>query len=145
MKFDWMTVLKLLAALVISGFVWTQDNQLALLTIVSIVVVWGVKFYANRTQKKVGKLFLTSLLLVLSVGCALLFQGFALPAFPVFDGDVLVFAGALIAWAGALISSGSQLFAYATGLYNILLADVLKKLEETPMFTGMLKRLNAKG
>jgi hypothetical protein len=132
MKFDWQTVLKLIATLVISGFVWTQDNQLAVLTLAAIVVVWLVKFIAARTGKQIGKAQLTGALLLIAVASAVLFQGFAIPALPQFDTDLIVYIESIFTWLGALLASGGELFAYATGLYNFLLADVLKRLEPTP-------------
>jgi hypothetical protein len=139
-KFDWMTALKLIAVLVISGFVWTYDNQLVMLSLLSMVLVWGVKVYRERTGRKVSKFHLTGVLLAISIGFAFLFQGFTLPAFPIFDGDVILFANALFAWAGLLLAAGREVFAFATGLYNLLAADVFKKLEETPALSRFLQK-----
>lgn len=132
MKFDWQTVSKIVLALVASGFVWTQDNQLALLSLIAIAVVWVIRLIAQKTGKTVNKFHLSIVLLVVSIGCALLFQGFVMVPFPGFEGDLILFVSALFTWLGALLTSGAELFAVATALYNILLSDVLKQLEPSP-------------
>jgi hypothetical protein len=139
-KFDWMTALKLIALLVISGGMWNQDKQLVALSLASMVVVWGVNLYAERTGRTVSKFHLTGVLLAISIGFAFLFQGFGLPAFPIFDGDLISFANAFFAWAGLLLAAGKEVFAFATGLYNLLAADVFKKLEETPALSRFLRK-----
>lgn len=132
MKFDWQVFAKLLLALIASGFVWTQDNQLALLSLIAIVIVWSVKMLSVKTGMKVNKFHLSLVLLAISIGCAFLFQGFTITPPPGFDGDLIPFISAIFTWLGAVLTSGSSLFAVATALYNILLADVLKQLEPAP-------------
>lgn len=127
-NFDWKTALKILAALVITGFVWTQDNQVAMLTLAAMAIVWGVKFYSAKSGKTLGKSWLTGILLAVSVAFSLLFQPVNLPPFPAYGGDAQVFVQALIVYAGALLVLGEQIFALATGLYNILLGKVLDGL-----------------
>lgn len=138
-KFDWLSALKIMAALVISGFVWTQDNQAALLSLAAMLLVWGIKVYAARSGKRLGKEWLTGILLAVSVAFAYLFQPVEIPPFPVYSGDVLGFAQACFVYAGDVLAVSGSVFALATGLYNILLAQVLGGLSD-----AMLLRMRVK-
>lgn len=133
-KFDWKIALKIFAALVIGGFVWTQDNQVAALTLAAMGIVWGIKTYSQSTGQVLGKAWLTGILLTISVGFALLFQPVTVQGFPIYDGDVFAWINAVFGWLSALLALGGEVFALATGLYNILLAKVLDGLS-----TAMLK------
>lgn len=128
-EFNWKDALKVIATLVITGFVWTVDNQMALISLGAMAIVWGVKFYALQTGKQIGKVGLTGILLALSILFALIFQPVTVMGFPVFDGDTINYVNAVFGWLGALLLLGKETFAIATGIYNILLSDVLKKLE----------------
>ena len=131
-KFNWSDAVKIVLALIASGFVWTVDNQLALLALAAMVIVWLVKVYTLKSGKTIGKFGLTLVLLALSIGFAFLFKPVSVMGFPVWDGDMINFINAWFGWLGALLLVGKETFAVATGLYNILLADVLKKLEPVP-------------
>lgn len=134
--FNWGDAMKIIATLVISGFVWTVDNQLALISLGAMVIVWCVKFYALKTGKQIGKFGLTLILLALSIVFALIFQPVTVMGFPVFDGDTISYINAVFGWLGAALLLGKSTFAVATGLYNILLADVLAKLEPEVLLPG---------
>lgn len=136
LEFEWKDAAKIVATLVITGFVWTVDNQLALLSLAAMAIVWFVKYYALQTGKQVGKVGLTATLLALSIGFALLFQPVTVMGFPVFGGDMISYINAVFGWLGSLLLIGKETFAIATGLYNILLSDVLKKLEPVPALEG---------
>ena len=137
-EFNWGDAMKIIATLVITGFVWTVDNQLALISLGAMVIVWGVKFYALKTGKQIGKFGLTSILLALSIVFALIFQPVTVMGFPVFDGDTISYINAVFGWLGAALLLGKSTFAVATGLYNILLADVLAKLEPAAALPGSI-------
>ena len=139
-KFDWMTALKILAALVITGFVWTQDNQVALLSLAAMGIVWGVKLYAAKSGKALGKEWLTGILLAVSVAFAYLFQPVALPPFPVYGGDVLGFVQAIFVYASDVLAVSGGVFALATGLYNILLAKVLAGVSDAALLRMRLTK-----
>ena len=128
MKMNWTSVLQIFFALAISGFVWTQDNQLAVLTLAAMVIVWGIQFAGNKWNWHPGKTWLTVILLGVSVLFSILFQPVTLPALPIYSGDVIAFVGAILIYAGGLLALGSKVFALATGLYNILLAKVTEDL-----------------
>jgi len=138
-KFNWQDAVKIVLALVATGFVWTVDNQMAMLALAAMIIVWGVKFYTLKTGKTIGKFGLTMTLLALSIGFALVFQPISIQGFPVFSDDLVSYIEAIFGWLGALLLVGKEVFAVATGLYNILLADVLKKLEPVPAEPVLLK------
>jgi len=144
LEFNWKDASKIVATLVITGFVWTVDNQLAVLSLAAMVIVWGVKSYALQTGKQVGKVGLTATLLALSIVFALIFQPVTVMGFPTFDGDMVAFINAVFGWLGTLLLIGKETFAIATGLYNILLADVLKKLEPVPALEGTASARSAR-
>lgn len=131
-KFNWSDAAKIILALIASGFVWTVDNQMALLALAAMVIVWLVKIYAVKTGREIGKFELTLVLLVISIGFAFLFQPVSVDAIPSYGGDVIGYINAWFGWLGSFLLIGKSTFAIATGLYNILLADVLKKLEPEP-------------
>ena len=131
-KFNWQDAVKIVLALVATGFVWTVDNQLAVLALAAMIIVWVVKFYTLRTGNTIGKFGLTMTLLALSIGFTLIFNPVSIQGFPVFGEDMVSYIEAIFGWLGALLLVGKEIFAVATGLYNILLADVLKKLEPAP-------------
>lgn len=128
-KFDWKDAVRIVMALVASGFIWTVDNRLAVLSLAAMVIVWLVKFYALKTGKSVGKFTLTLVLLALSIVGALVFEPVSVPLLPTFSGDVFIYINSIFGWLGAMLLIGKEVFAVATGLYNILLAKVLEKLE----------------
>lgn len=138
-KFNWSDAAKIILALIASGFVWSVDNQMALLALAAMVIVWLVKVYVLKTGKEIGKFGLTLVLLALSIGFAFLFQPVSVMDFPLWDGDVINYINAVFGWLGAFLLVGKETFAVATGLYNILLADVLKKLEPVPAEPQLLK------
>lgn len=141
LEFNWKDAAKIVAMLVITGFVWTVDNQLALLSLAAMAIVWCVKYYALQTGKQIGKFELTVTLLSLSIVFTLIFQPVTVMGFPVFDGDTISYINAVFGWLGALLLIGKETFAVATGLYNILLADVLKKLEPVPALDASARKL----
>lgn len=141
LEFNWKDAAKIVAMLVITGFVWTVDNQLALLSLASMAIVWCVKYYALQTGKQIGKFELTVTLLSLSIVFTLIFQPVTVMGFPVFDGDTISYINAVFGWLGTLLLIGKETFAVATGLYNILLADVLKKLEPVPALDASARKL----
>ena len=128
-KFNWSDAFKILLALVASGFAWTVDNQEGVISLVAMLVVWVLGMVVKRFGYKIGKVQLTIFLFLVSVGLALLFQPVAFPIFPAWGGEVITFVGALLTWAGALLALGGEIFVWATGIYNILLAKVLAKFE----------------
>jgi hypothetical protein len=131
-KFNWQDAAKIVLALVVTGFVWMQENQAGVLALAAMLIVWLVKFYTLKTGKQIGKFGLTIALLVVSVGLAILFQPVAIPAFPIWGGELVGFVSAVLTWLAALVVLGGEVFAIATGLYNILLAKVLEKLQPEP-------------
>lgn len=128
-KLDWQDAIKILLALSASGFVFSAENKAGYISLVAMVIVWLVGFFARQYGYKTNKVTLTGLLFIVSIALTLLFQPVTLPAFPVWGGEVSVYIAAVLAWAGAVLEIGGMVFAWATANYNLLLDKVLKKLE----------------
>lgn len=140
MKFNWMDAAKVILALVATGFAWSAENQEGAISLAAMIAVWLLGLAFKRKGWKVGKLHLTIALFVVSVGLAILFQPVVLPALPAWEGDVVLFVSAILVWLGAFIDLGGQIVLWATGIYNILLAKVLEKLEYTPAILRLTNR-----
>ncbi len=139
-EFNWQDGIRIILTLAAAGFVWTQENQMALMALLAMVIVWLVKVYAFWRKKSVGKLELTIALLAVSVGLSLIFKPVFLPAWPIFEGDAVLYISAILKWIAEVVALGGSVFAFATGLYNILMAQVLAKVE-----VKTLKKLHVRG
>lgn len=115
-------------ALLTMGLGWMADNQSTVMAVSVLVIVWLLNEIWKRTGEKMGKRWLTALTFGLSILLSLIFRPVLVPEFPAYAGDAQAFAQALVAWGGTILALASGIVAYATTLYNILLAEVLTKV-----------------
>ena len=116
--------------------------QLGLLTLIAVVLVQLVKigWMGILRRPKPSERSLKVLVFVISVPFGYFWAAPmlpALPALPALTGEpfeivavVLVFAGAIIAFLGGLIAAASAVFVTARLVYEKLVEDVLKSLDD---------------
>lgn len=131
-KFDIKDLLAVLVALVITGLGIAAQHPEAVLSLLAVVVIWVVNFLFRWKGIKLRKTWLTVGLFVVSLLLTLLFQPTLFPGWPVLIGTPEAIATALYTWIGLLIVAAGPIVAYATGLYNILLARILEKMLYQP-------------
>lgn len=109
------------------GIGWVANNQTTVISYTAIGLVWIFGLILKRYGKRPTKAGLTITVFGVAIVLALLFQPVTLPLFPLWTGDVPGYATLLIAYVAAFLQMASGVVAYATGVYNILLAQVLEK------------------
>lgn len=127
-KFSGKDALAVTLALLTMGLGWMADNQSTVMAVSVLVIVWLVNEAWKRTGEKLGKRWLTVLTFGFSIAMSLIFRPVLVPEFPAYAGDAQVFAQAVVAWGGTILALASGIVAYATTLYNTLLAEVLTKV-----------------
>lgn len=126
--FGWMDLIKVLVAVVIGGAGWTVDSQATVIAFSAVGIVWAVKLIGNRFNWWPEKGVLTAAVFVVAVGLQLLFAPVVLPAFPAWTGELATAMPLYLAYASALFQIAAGVVAAATGIYNLILADVLAKV-----------------
>lgn len=127
-KLDWKDGLKIVLAVMTFGFGWIADNQATVISFTAVAIVWLLGIALTRFGYHPNKVGLTIILFIVALGLSLAFQPVALPTFPPWTGDVSVFAALFISYVTAFLQIAASVVAYATGVYNILLAQVLEKI-----------------
>lgn len=127
-EFDRQDVFKVVLAILTFGLGWIANNQATVISFAAILIVWLLGLALQRFGYRPGKAGLTIIVFLVALGLALLFQPVIMPARPTWTGDAATFAPALILFVSAFLQIASGVVAYATGVYNILLAQVLEKI-----------------
>lgn len=127
-KFEMKDLYKILLGFLAFGIGWFADNQNTLIAFASMLIVWGITTAGARYPWLKGKAVLTSLVFAVSLILAFLIQPSAFPTFPNWTGDAGSFVPLLSAWIAAFFAVAGHAVAFAMGIYNILLADVLRKI-----------------
>ena len=135
--FGWIDLIKVLAALAIGGAGWSVDSQATIIAFAAVGIVWLVKLIGNRFSWWPEKGVLTAFVFVVAVALQIVFTPVALPDFPAYTGELATFTPLLIVYLGAFFQMAANIVAAATGIYNLLLADVLGKVSvEVRKLTG---------
>ena len=98
-------------------------EQVAVLGATAVLIVWILNFVFEKFGFMLGKVPLTIFLFVLSIGAVAYWQPEMFPAWP-----LVVTVASVFEWIGALLLSAAPIVTMATGLYNMLLASILEKL-----------------
>ncbi len=128
-KFEWQDAVKIILALSASGFALSAENKAGFISLLAMLVVWIVGFFARQYGYKPNKVHLTGFLFVASVVLTLFFQPVNMPPFPVWGNDLPTWLSGVLVWAGLVVEIGGQVFIWATANYNLLLSQTLKKIE----------------
>jgi len=131
-KFTFVDLLAVLGALLITGLGWAVGHPEAALSLLAVGLIWVINFLFTWKGIKLHKSWLTTGLFVIAFGLTGLFQPMLFPPWPSVTGDPQAIAIAIYLWIGTMIISAGPIVAYATGLYNILLAKLLEKLLYQP-------------
>lgn len=129
-SYNWNDGLKILLAVMTFGFGWFADNQATVIAFAAMTIVWIVQQAMEKYGYQPKKALLTIVLFVVALVLALLFSPVALPIFPSWNNDIASYTPLLIAYVTAFLSIAGKVVAYATGVYNILLAQVFEKLPD---------------
>ncbi len=127
-SFDWKDGLKILLAVITFGVGWLADNQATVISFSAVLIVWFIGLLLKYFEYIPNKSTLTILVFAVALGLTIVFSPVVLPIFPSWDGDAAIFAGLLVTYLVTFLQIASGVVAYATGIYNILLAQVLEKL-----------------
>lgn len=133
-RFSWSDVVKFVISLLVSGIAFVAENEATIIVWVVMVAVWIINTLFKLRGIQIGRKWLTGILFGLAIVLSLAFDPVALPQFPAWYGDISLYADSLSLYITALVSVGTGIVAGATGLYNMLLKDVLGKLLYTPEF-----------
>jgi hypothetical protein len=131
-KLEWKDALAIAAALALTGLGWAAKHPEAALSLVAVALIWIINFLFRWKKIILHKAWLTTFLFFIALVLSAIFNPTLLPAWPVLSGDAQQIASAFYGWIGALIISAGPIVAYTTGIYNILLARVLDKLQYKP-------------
>ena len=124
-KINWKDGLKIVLAVLTFGFGWLADNQTTVISFSAVLIVWLFGIALAKFGYRPGKVGLTLVLFVVAIGLTLTFQPIVLPTFPTWAGDASIFVPLLVAYFIAFLQMAASVVAYATGVYNILLSQVL--------------------
>lgn len=125
---NWKDGLKIVLAVMTFGFGWIADNQMTVISFAAVLIVWLLGLALKYFGFSANKVSLTIILFIVALGLSLAFQPVALPSFPSWSGDASVFMALLVAYLSSFFQIAAGVVAYATGVYNILMAQVLEKL-----------------
>jgi hypothetical protein len=128
--FNWQDGLKIVLAVMTFGIGWFANNQATVIAFSAMLIVWVIRLAMQKYGYKPEKSSLTVILFVVAIGLSFLFSPIALPIFPFWTGDASTYAPLFIAYFIAFLQIAGSVVAYATGVYNILLAQVFDKLPD---------------
>lgn len=117
---DWKLLARIALSVITFGWAWIADNQIIIIAFAASVIVWIISYFVDR-QVEIGKTVKTIFLFAVAVILQLIFIPVTFPPFDVSD-----FPGYL----SALLETIGAIFAGATIVYNLLLAEVLKQLPD---------------
>lgn len=126
---DWKAIVAALAAL---GIVSTTNPREVLISIIGVFFVTGVNAIAQVRGVSIGRAWLTVILYGVSLVLAVFLEPVALPALPMWGGDVANFFGDLAAFLQGSAPLVGMVTASATLIYNSLKTAVFDKLLPGP-------------
>jgi len=144
-SFNWQDGLKILLAVITFGFGWFADNQNTVIAYAAVLMVWGIGFLAQKSEKfnwLRGKGPLTVTVFVVSFGLSWLFKPIVIDPFPGWSGDAGSYIPLLSVWLESFFSIVGTTVAFAMSIYNILLAQVLEKLPDAASRALYFLRVN---
>jgi hypothetical protein len=126
--FNRLDALKIVLAILTFGIGWVANNQATVISFSAMIIVWLVAIAMRKYDYKPTKGNLTVIVFAVAIGLTLLFQPVLFPLFPEWTGDAATFSPVLITYMAELLRIAAGVVAYATGVYNILLSQVLEKV-----------------
>jgi hypothetical protein len=118
-------VLKVFLSLFAFGLTWAVSNQAAVITTVSIMLVWVINVAFKRWRINLGRAYLTGILWAISFGLVVIFNPGVLPAWPNLDDPSLALS-AIYSWTQMVVVALFPYSGAAMTIYNILAQDVLQ-------------------
>lgn len=134
---NWKDGLKIVLSVMTFGIGWLADNQAAVISFLALVIVWLVGLVFEHFKIKLGKAGLTGFVFAIAIILAYVFNPLTFPTLPEWTGDFSTYSPLLIAFLYSVLQAVDMIVAQATGVYNILLAEVLKKLPKTLLLTSV--------
>ena len=122
-------VLKVVLSAFAFGLAWVVSNQAAIITTVSIMLVWVINVAFKRWGIILGRAYLTGILWSISFGLVVIFNPGVLPVWPNLDDPSLALS-AIYSWAQMVVVALFPYSGAAMTIYNILAQDVLQGVEK---------------
>jgi hypothetical protein len=119
---------KVLVSIFAFGLTWVVSNQAAVITAVTIALLWGLNTLFKSKGINLGRGVVTGALYLIAYVLVIVFNPGILPTWPVFPGDPTLALAALMAYAQLLIVALIPYGGAAMTIYNMLLRDVLDGL-----------------
>jgi len=128
--FNKQDAFKVILAVMTFGFGWVANNEATVIAFLAMVIVWAIRLIAKKYKYVPTKAALTITLFFVALGLSLIVTPVMLPFFPAWTGDPSTYALLLITYFSVFLKIAGGVVAYATGVYNILLAQVFDKIPE---------------
>jgi hypothetical protein len=106
------------------SFDMLSEIQFYVIAVVASALVYGIKLLA-AAKVQLHRGWLTAIVYLVSGGLAYAWSAVAFPLFPAWGGELGAFVPALFVWFTDLLVAVGPMVAFATLIYNALLAKVL--------------------
>jgi hypothetical protein len=130
-------VLQVVLSVFAFGLTWVVSNQAAIITAVTIAIVWLINTLAEYKGFKIGREYVTGALYGVAFLLVIIFNPGILPAVPVFPSDPVLVLSVLVAYLQAVVVALIPYTGAAMTIYNVLLRDVLDGIS-LPLFRTQL-------
>lgn len=124
---DVQLVVNVLLSLALFGGVWAVDNQAAIVTMLAILIAYGLNLFAKTQHVHLGRGWLTIIVYLAALLMAFFLKPIALPVFTPETSDPALFVVSLMAYVPVLVAALSPYAGAAMAIYNVLLKDVLDR------------------
>ncbi len=112
------------------GVTWVVSNQAAVVTALAILIVWLIKYLAERRDVYFSKVTITSGLYLVSFVLVIIVNPGILPAWPVMTGDAVEVIKLIALWLREAVVVMLPYTGAAMSIYNLLLKSVLDQLPD---------------
>jgi hypothetical protein len=130
-------VLQVILSVFAFGLTWVVSNQAAVITAVTIVLVWLINTLAEFKGIKIGREYVTGGLYVIAFLLVIVFNPGVLPVFPSVPSDPAMILSVFFAYSQAVVVALIPYTGAAMTIYNMLLRDVLDGIS-FPLFRVQL-------
>ena len=113
------------------------EVQIALIGIVALVIVQGLRLWKATTGTEFEQVTLTWIMFGIAVVLAYFFAAPAIPAFPVLAGDPTVIVGALFGWLATVVTVGAAILGFATLVYAVLEKAVMQNMVKKTLMKAL--------
>lgn len=127
-------LLKVVLSILTLGVTWIYSNQAAIITAVTIVIVWILNSLFKWKGIKLGRAYVTGILYVIAFLLVVLFNPGVLPTWPIMPTDAGLAISVITAYLQMVIVALIPYAGAAMTIYNMLMQDVLDKVPVSLLF-----------